>query len=334
MTVRQKPGIIGLSRNENPFGPSPRVVRAIEKNTCRINRYPDASSFELRDYLAGLHGLDPGNYIFGAGSNEVIDIFLQAVLRRGDRVLAFFPSFPQYRLLAEKQGGVMQEVPLEGDFSFDVNEFLLHADNAKVLFLCNPNNPTGSLISRREILKVLEQSAYVVLDEAYAEFLGETFIGLVEEYANLIVLRSFSKAYGLAGMRVGYGVAGRVLVEKMMKVKSPFNVGLLAQKSALAALSDVRYLKKTVDLIVSEREYLSRELRIFFTVYPSDANFLWVDVRPLDAYAFARGLLEQNISVMPFGQLPGYSGSYVRISVGTREQNRRLIAAIGSFVSP
>ncbi|MCK4820855.1 histidinol-phosphate aminotransferase family protein, partial [bacterium] len=245
MTVGKKRRIIDLSSNETPFGPGPMVIKAIGSYASSVHRYPEIISFELGQSLARLHGLGPDNYIFGAGSNEVIDILLQALLAPKDKVLMSFPTFSQYKVLAEKQGAAIQEVPLEMDFSFNPDAFLSHAGNAKVIFLCNPNNPTGSSISRGDILRVLKEPACVVVDEAYAEFSRESVIDLVKKYENLVVLRTFSKAYGLAGLRVGYGVACRDLAEKILKVKNPFNVNSLAQKSALAALSDRDHLEMT-----------------------------------------------------------------------------------------
>ena len=328
MTVGPKNRIINLSSNENPLGPSPRVIKAIKNHSSLIHRYPESTSFELRQELARLQGLGPDNYIFGAGSNEVIDIILQTILKPKDKVLMPFPTFPQYKLLAEKLGGAVEEVPLNKDFSFDVDNFLSGADNAKIIFLCAPNNPTCSDISRKDVLKILRESACVVVDEAYVEFSGETVVDLVKKHENLLILRTFSKAYGLAGMRIGYGVAGRDLVEKMMKVKNPFNVNSLAQKSALAALSDTNHLKNVVETIVLGRKYLSNKLRAFFTVYPSRTNFLWVDVSPLSAYDLAQKLLKQNIAIRPFGKIPGYEGNYVRITVGTEEENEQLADAL------
>lgn len=327
------PALADLSHNESPIGPSPGVLEVLKEHSPAVHRYPDDSAHELRQALSAFHGLGPSNFLLGAGSNEVIDILLKSFLRPGDKVLVPFPTFSQYRLLSLKHGGSVSEVPLAQDFSFDAGSFLSSASGARVIFLCTPNNPTGCVIHRDVVLEALAMPSLVVVDEAYVEFSGGSVVDLVPHHDNLVVLRTFSKAYGLAGLRVGYGLASAGVIEKMQKVRNTFNVSSLAQKAALAALSDAAHLGLTVDAVVSGRSYLESRLGRLFKVYPSQANFLWLDVSPFDAHTLASGLLGCNIAVQPFGSLPGFTGSFLRVTVGNASENERLVSALVSLVS-
>jgi len=197
-----------------------------------------------------------------------------------------------------------------------------------MIFLDNPNNPTGGVIARDDIIRVLDEGKITVIDEAYYEFYGESVSDLINDYPNLIVLRTFSKAFGLGGLRVGYAVACKDIIELLDRVRPPFNVNSLAMDAALAALDDVDYMKKTVDKIVEDRNRLSESLASKLKVFPSQTNFLLMDVSPSSAQEFFERMLERKIVVRKFGRFEGFEGEFIRITVGTKKENEKLIEAL------
>lgn len=320
-------GFVKLASNENNYGPSPKVVKAIEEFAPRMNLYPYQDE-QLRRKIADYLKVEPDNILAGNGSDELIDLVLKTF--RGN-VASFYPSFSEYKICSLTLGKEFTEIKLNEDFSFDAERFLKKTEVTDILFLCSPNNPSGAVIGEREIESILDKGKITVVDEAYVEFSDSSIVSWTQEYNNLIVLRTFAKAFGLAGLRIGYAVANPGITRYLRKVKPPFNVNLMAQIAALAALEDVEYMQDCVSRIVNERERVKKELSNRFQIYDSGANFLLVDVSPTTSDRFFESLLEKKIIVRNFGNFNGFEGEYVRISIGTEEENDKLLDAVSAI---
>ena len=321
-------GYIKLASNENNFGPSPKVIAALNKAASCVNTYP-YKDMQLREAI----GKYCGNYsaddvILGNGSDELIDLILKAF--KGP-LYTFSPTFASYSIYARMLNEKYQDIPLNADFSFPLAEFIAGSKEAGIIFLCTPNNPTGTILSEKEITEVLDLGKPTVVDEAYFEFCGKTSLPLLKDYDNLIVTRTLAKAFGLAGLRIGYAVANPGTIKVLLKVKPPFNVNILAQEAALAALSDVPYMKGVVEKTIKERETLYRNITKRFTATPSYTNFILMNTAPLSAAEFYEKLLTAGFVVRQLGRFPGFSGEYCRITVGTPEQNKKLATALDSI---
>jgi histidinol-phosphate aminotransferase len=324
--------IIKLASNENPLGPSPKAVQAMRAALENAHLYPDGSGFYLRKAIAAKLGLARENVILGNGSNEALEFLGHAFLdaERQDEVIASEYAFVVYKLIATSFGARMIEVP-SPDWRQDLKAMLeVVTSKTRLIFIPNPNNPTGTLISQRAIdsfMSRVPEQVMVVFDEAYFEFLDDPpdTLRFVREGRNVIVLRTFSKIHGLAGLRIGYAVARPDVIEVLHRTRQPFNVNSIAQAGALAALEDDAHLRETKRVIDEGRAYLQErfaEMNVPFV--PGVANFLMVNVG--DGGAVFEKLLRRKIIVYP---LKGYGlPEWVRLSVGTMEQNRELIAAL------
>jgi histidinol-phosphate aminotransferase len=326
--------IIKLASNENPLGPSLKAARAMRAALENAHLYPDGSGFYLCKAIAAKLGLATENIILGNGSNEVIEFLGHAFLNPGDDVVTFQYAFIIYKLLAAAFS-VRTIETLCPDYQQDL-EATLNAITPKtrLIFIPNPNNPTGTLVSQRAIDRFMSrvpENIVVVFDEAYFEFLDDPpdTLQYVHEERNVVVLRTFSKIHGLAGLRIGYAVARPDVIEVLHKTRQPFNVNRVAQAGALAALNDDAHLRETKRVIDEGRVYLQKqfsEMQIPFV--PAVANFVMVNVG--DGCAVFEKLLRRRIIVRP---LKGYGlTEWVRISVGTMEQNKKLIAALGDMM--
>ena len=322
--------IIKLASNENPLGPSAKAIEAMRAGLENAHLYPHGASSYLREALAARLGVAPENVILGNGSNEVIEFLGHAFLDLDDDVVTSQYAFIVYKLIATAFGARTIETP-SPDFQQDL-EAMLDAITPKtrIVFIPNPNNPTGTLISQREIdrfMSRVSENIIVVFDEAYFEFLDHppNTLQFVRDDRNVVVLRTFSKIHGLAGLRVGYGVARPDLIEVLHKTRQPFNINSIAQAGALAALKDEAHQRETKRVIDEGFAYLQEqftEMKVRFV--PGVANFLMVNVG--DGPAVFQKLLARKVIVRP---LKGYNLSeWVRISVGTMEQNRKCIAAL------
>src|SRR2546430_7911277 len=322
--------IIKLASNENPLGPSPKAIEAMRAALSNAHLYPDGSGFYLCKAVAAKLGLAPENVILGNGSNEVIEFLGHAFLNPGDDVIIFQYAFIIYNLLATSFAARTIELPTP-NFQQDLGATLdAITPKTRLIFIPNPNNPTSSLISQRAMdsfMSRVSENIVVVFDEAYFEFLDDPpdTLQYVREGRNVVVLRTFSKIHGLAGLRIGYGIATADLIKILHKTRQPFNVNSIAQAGALAALEDDAHLRETKRVIDEGRAYLQEqfcELQIPFV--PAVANFVIVNVG--DGCAVFEKLLRRKIIVRP---LKGYGlPEWVRISVGTMEQSRELIAAL------
>jgi histidinol-phosphate aminotransferase len=322
--------IIKLASNENPLGPSPKAIQAMRAALENAHLYPDGSGFYLCKAIAAKLGLSPENIILGNGSNEVIEFLGHAFLNPGDEVITSQYAFIIYKLLATSFAARTIELPTP-NFQQDLGATLdAITRKTRLIFIPNPNNPTGALISQRAIdsfMSRVSEKIIVVFDEAYFEFLDHPpdTLQYVREGRNVVVLRTFSKIHGLAGLRIGYAVARPDVIEVLHKTRQPFNVNSIAQAGALAALEDDAHLRETKRIVDEGRAYLQEqffELQIPFV--PAVANFVMVNVG--DGCAIFEKLLQRKIIVRP---LKGYGlPEWVRITVGTMEENKRLIGAL------
>ena len=322
--------IIKLASNENPLGPAPKALAAMRDALQRAQLYPDGGGFYLRQALAPKLEVAPDHIILGNGSNEIIEFLGHAFLNRDDDIIASEHAFIAYKLVASLFGARTIE-PASPDYRYDLDAVLgAITSKTRLLFIANPNNPTGTLVSQAKIdnfISRVPENIVTVFDEAYFEFLDNPpdTLRYVREGRNVVVLRTFSKIHGLAGLRVGYGIAPRDLIAVLQKTRQPFNVGSIAQIGALAALSDDAHQRETKRITDKGREYFQQQFAAMGARFvPSVANFVMLNVG--DGATVFKKLLARKIIVRP---LKGYNlPEWIRISVGTMEQNRQCIAAL------
>ena len=323
--------LIKLDANENPYGPSPRAQQALASlNTTHI--YPDPEARALRALLSEYVGVSAEHILAGAGADELIALILELFIEPGDAVINAPPTFSMYAFDAPLAFARVVDVPRRADFSLDVEgiEAAARASGARLLFLCSPNNPDGSLIPPQTIERLLDLPLVVVLDEAYLEFSGaQSLAPRVPGTPNLIVLRTFSKWAGLAGLRVGYGVFPREIIAHLWKIKQPYNVNVAADAAARASLADLPYLRANVERLIAGRERLERELAAipYLHPYPSRGNFVLCRVTGMDAAQLRRRLAEEHGILIRHYDTPRLR-DHVRISAGTPAQTGALLAAL------
>ena len=325
--------VIKLASNENPYGPSPRALSAIQRAARDIHRYPDGDCFYLRRALAERLKVSPRQLIFGNGSDEIIVLAVRVFVNPGDEVIIADPSFLIYGIAAKIAGAKVRAIPLK-DFYYDL-EGMKKAVNARtrIIFLGNPDNPSGKYLTQRQLegfLNGLREDVIVFVDEAYYEYVrAEDYadsLGLLNKRRNLIVTRTFSKMYGLAGLRVGYGIAGEEIVDCLNRIREPFNVNSLAQAAALACLRDEPYYRSLARKIERQREILYRGIRkLGLKCVESYTNFVLIDMRR-DASRAAKMLLARGVIVrdMSFWGL----NHFIRVTIGTEEENKRFLSAL------
>jgi len=334
---RSNPGSIKLASNENPYGPLPHVLERMAEAAAGSNRYPDTNSTELVYALADKYGVEPGRVALGCGSVSLCQQLVLASAGAGDEVLFAWRSFEAYPIVTLIGGATPVQVPLRAQAHDLAAMAEAITDRTRLIFVCNPNNPTGTVVSGSALTEFLDRvppEILVVLDEAYREFVTDDTVvdglSLLARYPNLIVLRTFSKAYGLAGMRVGYGIAADpAVITAVRQTQTPFTVTSVAQAAALASLEEVaeKQLAERVAELVAERGRVLKELRgLGYQVPESQANFVWLPDGAaadgaVDALAFAAGCEQRGLLVRAF------AGSGVRITVSTAAENDRLIDA-------
>jgi histidinol-phosphate aminotransferase len=327
------PDSVKLASNENPIGPSPKAVQAIRAALSELNRYPDGGSFTLCNKIAARHQVKPENIFMGSGSCEIINLLAFLFLRPGLNAISSAHAFAIYPLATASTGATFHQVPMRNGFEFDLDAIAAAIDdNTRVIYLGNPNNPTGTIYRRaewRRFLAKVPQRVVIVADEAYFEFVRDA------EYPDsmldhdgtrlIITLRTFSKIFGLAGVRVGYGVARPDLITLLNKVRQPFNITSLAQVAVAAGMDDIDHVNATLRVNREGMEYLEREFaRLKIAYVPSQANFILAEVG--DGRGVYDQLLHLGVIVRP---MHGYGyPRHVRISVGLPEENRRLIEAL------
>ncbi|MGE5672681.1 MAG: histidinol-phosphate transaminase [Mycobacterium leprae] len=324
--------LVKLNQNENPLGPSPKALQTAVAMATRLQAYPEGSSRRLRERLAELWDLPLDWFFVGNGSDEVFRLLSETYLEPGDKVIVPTPSFSAYAIYAELMGAEWVAVPLQEN-CMDLMAMARAAaeQNAKLLYLCRPNNPTGTVFSQEAMaafMAAVPATTLVVLDEAYREFDETPFDSgsLVRQYPNLMVTRTFSKAYGLAGLRLGYGIARPELLAPFYTVRDPFSVNIMAAEAGRAALDDAEHLARTMATNREGKAYLYAQFeRLGLTYVPTQANFILFDVRR-EARAIFNALLLKSVLVRPCGSfgLP----THLRVTVGTPEENRKFVAAL------
>ncbi|MEW6446821.1 MAG: histidinol-phosphate transaminase [Bacillota bacterium] len=334
--VPHYPGVIKLDANENPYDFAPEVLAEIFRgvNGQTFVRYPDPMAVDLRRALAKYTGFAPENILAGNGSDELI-LTLLLTFGTGGRVLVATPTFSMYGIHARIAGAVPVEVPRLPDFSLDLPVLLQEAavPGTRMIIICSPNNPTGNTVAREAIEALVEGTkGLVLLDEAYAEFAGESCSHLVHRYPRLVVLRTFSKAFGLAGLRVGYILADRAVVNELLKVKQPFNLNAFSQIAALTVLEHLPVFEERIRKIIADREGLYRSLKEIpdVEVFPSRANFLLFRT-PLPAGTVYEGLLKHRVLIRNV-EGPGLERC-LRVNVGTPAENAAFVKALVDVLS-
>lgn len=316
--------VIKLDSNENPFGPSPRALEALA-DVKVWNRY--ATQDELRPAIAEYAGVAAENIVVGNGADEIIDLLERIVLSPGDAIIDCPPTFEMYGKYARVIGARVIEVPRRDDFKLDIDA-IEQSKDAKLIFVANPNNPDGSLTSQSDVERLLALDAIIVLDEAYVEFGNISYAERVKTQPNLVVLRTFSKWAGLAGLRIGYCIASARIADQILRTKSPYNVNAAAIVAAHASLQDAAYLQANVKRIVAERERLAVALEAtgILEPFPSCTNFILCRVVGRSPTELGDALAKRRILIRVFGS-PRLR-ECVRISVGTPEQDDALLAAL------
>lgn len=322
--------LIKLNANENPYGPSPLAMDAA-KNVL-LQFYPPSDYKNLRESIGTYCRINASRIILGSGSDELIDLLLRLVLEKGDKVLTCPPTFGMYEIFTKLNAGKVITIPRNQDYSIDVEKIVKNIKkNVKVIFICNPNNPTGTITTNKDIEILLKTNRLVVVDEAYCEFADQSAIAFVKKYPNLVILRTFSKWAGLAGIRIGYGIMDQFLVERLMNIKSPFNVNVVAEKAAIATLDDLTFAKKTIQKIIFEREkmYVALSSINKIMIFPSAGNFLFVKVKYAD-YQKIKNVFEENKIALRYYQSSLLCNG-IRITVGRPKQNKKIIQIFKDF---
>jgi histidinol-phosphate aminotransferase len=326
-------GSIKLASNENPLGPSPLAVQAMMEKMKTLNRYPDGSGFYLKSKLSDKFGLSQGQIIIGNGSNELIELIIRTFLCPDEEVIQPFPTFLVYGKIVTGGGGKMISIPL-ANLGIDLEAMRAAiTPQTKVIFINNPNNPTGSALSKDEMasfLKSIPQDIVVVLDEAYIEFVTDSSVAqgldLLTDYPLVIVLRTFSKLYGLAGLRIGYGFASEQIIDYMNRVRQPFNANALAQAAATAALDDTEFVSRTLEIMRNGLSYLYGQLDDLGLEYvPTQTNFFLIKV-PGGGKKIYELMLKEGVIIRA---MDSYAlDDYIRVNVGLPQENERFIQTL------
>lgn len=330
-------GSIKLASNENPLGPSPMAVQAIMDKVHGLHRYPDGSGYYLKTKLSEKYGLPMSQIILGNGSDELIDLIARTFLSPGEHAVQTDPAFLIYETAVKAAGGQLTSVPL-ADFRIDLNGMAEAVmPSTKIIFLTNPNNPTGAAFSREELIGFLNkvpENVFVALDEAYIEFASDEEVAqgldLLSSHPLLVVLRTFSKLYGLAGLRIGYGFASSEVIDFMNRVRLPFNANSLAQAGAIAALEDADFVARTLKVVREGLQYLYQNLDALGLEYlPTQTNFFLIRV-PRKGKEIYELMLKQGIIVRA---MDSYGlADYIRINVGLPEENERFIQTLKAIL--
>jgi histidinol-phosphate aminotransferase len=329
--VRRELGLTGrivrLASNENPLGPSPNAVARMKKVLEEVNLYPDGGCHELREALAKRHSLSPGHFIFGNGVDNLIPLVINTFVNSGDEVIIPSPSFAAYRTSTIVAGGIPVEVPLK-NFHYDVGAIRnAVGPKTKMVFICNPNNPTGNIMYKEDLARLvgsLPPGVLVVLDEAYYEYAVDTrypdSIKILGEDKDIIIFRTFSKIYGLAGLRLGYGMTRPDYVSQMEKIREPFAANRVVQAGALEALADNGFICQVRDVYRKGKEVICEGLEKLGLFYvPTEANFVFADLGADMKYLFPE-LLKRGVIIRP-GSFWGYH-TFARITIGTPDENQ------------
>jgi histidinol-phosphate aminotransferase len=327
--------IVKMNLNEN-FAMPNKTIQKLLIDACRsidVRAYPPPRGSLAAKAISSFLGFSECEVSVANGADEIMDLLMKVFVRKGSKVMVVEPSFPMYTFFAQLYGGSTVPVLLRPDFSLDVDAILNKMDkDTRLLFVCSPNNPTGNQFREADIKKLLQEfKGVVVVDEAYVDFASGSVISWVRKYDNLVVLRSFSKAFGLAGLRLGYLVSNASIVEYVQRVVGPFNVNSVTQQTIALALEKWSYFEQQIKLVVDEREWLMKKLRQIDGVnpYPSDANFILFKVAKdgLTSAIVAERMENRNVLVKDRGHLPLLENC-IRVTVGTRKMNQKFVSAL------
>ncbi|SFM13454.1 histidinol-phosphate transaminase [Halanaerobium salsuginis] len=331
--------IIKLASNENPLGPAPEVIAKIKSAAGEVCLYPDSDSRDLKLKLAEKYQLPVEKIFIGNGSDEILDLLMTLVLTEGSEVIQADPAFAKYELAVQSRGGKSIKIGVDQEYRHPLAAMKAAiTEQTKVIFICNPNNPTGTTLARKAIidfLTVIPDDILVVVDQAYQEYItaADYFDGveLLADYPNLFLMRTFSKAYGLAGMRIGYALGNSELIDYLNRLRGPFNVNRLAQQAAVQALTATDHLKKCLDLNKKEKNYLYNEFeKLELDYIKTEANFVMVDSTLPAAEVFIE-LQKRGIIIRPGSQFG--MESWLRVSIGTREQNKLFLKNLAELLA-
>jgi histidinol-phosphate aminotransferase len=323
-------GSIKLASNENPIGPSPLAIKAISNGLNNINRYPDGSCYYLRDALSKRLGVKGECLIFGNGSNEVIELAVRTFLLPGEEAIMAQPSFVVYHMITQAVGGKSIIIPLK-EWRHDLDRMAsMITHKTKIIFIANPNNPTGTINTKTEMdsfMKRVPEGVLIVVDEAYYEYVTSgnypDNMKYLKEGRDMLILRTFSKIYGLAGLRIGYGISRPEIIDGMNRVRQPFNINTLAQMAALAALEDEKHIKRSRQVNEEGKKFLYKEFRSAGIEFvPTEANFIYLILKEKNSTMVYNELLKEGVIVRPVG------GRFIRVTIGLPQENRRMIEAI------
>ncbi|HPD08505.1 MAG TPA: histidinol-phosphate transaminase [Methanomassiliicoccales archaeon] len=313
-----------MDTSTNALGANPAGMRALrECHDLDLGQYPSTYGDGLREELARVHRLSRDNFVVGNGSDESLDVIMKTLVEPGGTVITAHPAYVLHSFFVSINGGRTVTVDLDERFQLDVER--INSTPGSLVLICTPNNPTSNTFRDEDVRAVIEGAARpVVVDEAYAEYAGRSFLPLVERYDNLIVTRTFSKAYGLAGMRVGYLAAGRELADALQRVKVPYSLNKVGERVAIAALRDPAFLEESVRVVAEQRPFLEEGLRALgFQVFPSEANYILF--RPtVPSERLTKGLADRGVLVRDFGKVRRLENC-VRTTIGTREMNTVLL---------
>ena len=337
--------ILDFSSSVNPLGSSSKVLKAITSNLSQVSIYPDSTSRQLRKSIANrFKGVTLNNVVVGNGSTELIYLFAETFLNKNEVAVIPVPTFGEYENAVKKTGGKPKHIQLGQDFCVHANTFIQEMRGAKIVFFCNPNNPTSVLAPRDVLIEIIETALYedviVFLDEDFLEFVDEqkrfSLVDDIERYPNLFVLQSFTKIFGLAGLRVGYGIASEEIIKLLSNAKIPWSVNCLAQVAASVALTDKEHLQKSCEVIRVERLYLTNELSKIegFRHYNADANFILINIKDtsLTAKQLKDKMLKKGILIRDCSSFRGLDDYHIRVAIKTRQENKRLVDAFKETV--
>ncbi len=330
--------VVKLASNETSIGPSPLAVEAIKKDVGNINLYPEGSSRVLREKLAEILKVDKEMIITGNGADDLIDLIAMAFINEGDEVLTSETTFPAYTTATKIMGGKLIEVKLR-DYCFDLEEIAKRiTEKTKLIYFCNPNNPTGTVVKKEAMEKMMREipdDIIVVSDEAYYDYVEDKkypdSLSYVLAGKNVIILRTFSKIAGIAGLRVGYAIAKPELIGYLRRVVNPFTTNRLAQVAALASLDDKEHYNKVLQANREGKQYLYKELEKLNLFYlPTETNFIFIDLKE-DSQLFFEKLLQRGVIIRP-GKMYG-TPTFIRVTIGTQYENEKFVQALKEIIT-
>jgi histidinol-phosphate aminotransferase len=326
-------GSIKLASNENPLGPSPKAVAAIKRALAGLNRYPDGSGYYLSQALAKKYDADISQIILGNGSNELIELAVRTFVQPGDEVISADPSFVVYKMITQAAGGTNVVVPLK-DSRHDLDAMADRiTEKTKIVFIANPNNPTGTMNRSAEMDRFMNRvpdHVIVAVDEAYYEYVTRAdypdSLDYLKAAKNVLALRTFSKIYGLAGLRIGYGITTPEIAELMNKVRQPFNTNSLGQIGAVAALADRKHVEKSIAINSEGKQFLYQSLdRLGMSYLPTETNFILFE-SPFDGRELYNTLLKTGVIIRPLG------GKKLRVTIGLPDENKRFVNELEKII--